>query len=126
MMNGVVAAEVDSRGLRLFLHDGDAFRVEDRPFVPFCLFDAAAAIPENCTVQELSGSGEFCRMALFNSLESYEELCGELKKEPGVMVFRELSQQALSITGERLFRDMEFADLRVMAFAVEEVLNKIL
>ncbi|MBE6359023.1 MAG: hypothetical protein E7057_07250 [Lentisphaerae bacterium] len=119
-MNGIVAAEVDSRGLRLFLHDGETFCVKERPFVPFCLLDAAAEIPENCTVQELSGSGKFCRMALFDSLESYENLCGGLKKEPGAMVLRELSQQALSITGERLFQAMEFADLRIMAFSVEE------
>ena len=107
-MTGIVAAETGAWGLRLYFHDGNRFRQEDVPFTPFILLDNSAAIPENCTVEPLSGNGFFCRMAVFDSLADYEAQLAALKKSPGVMNFSSLLQQALGIKNLRLFAGMDF------------------
>ena len=75
-MTGIVAAEVGAWGLRLFFHDGKSFRTEDVPFSPFVLLNAETAIPENCTIEPLSGSGFFCRMAFFADAVSHSAFAG--------------------------------------------------
>ena len=118
-MTGIVAAEVGAWGLRLFFHDGNSFRTEDVPFSPFVLLNAETAIPENCTIEPLSGSGFFCRMAFFASLKDYDSQLAALKKSPGVMTVASLLQQALGNENLRLFREMDFTALRRCCFAIE-------
>lgn len=118
-MTGIVAAEAVSGGLKLYFHEGDFFRTETVEFHPFVLLDKDAEICGDVEIKTLDGKGEFCRQAFFSSLERYEEALAELKKTPGVMVIRDLLQQALSISGIRLFEGMIFPELRQMAFKVK-------
>ncbi len=118
MMEKVVATEAGAGGLRLYFHDGESFRSEVIPFYPYALLTAAAAEIPDCEIIPLAGAGEFCRAAVFPSVAAYEKVLPELKKNNAVMVIRDLQQQALGISGERLFSGMEFSGLRRMQFAV--------
>ena len=117
-MDKAVAAEVTAAGLRLYFHDGTASRSETIPFQPYALLTSRATEIPDCEIIPLAGAGEFCRAAVFPSLESYEKALPELKKNNSVMVFRDLLQQALGGSGKRLFTGMEFSELRRMQFAV--------
>ena len=118
-MKKAVAAEIDDRGLRLYFHEGGRFRTESLDFRPFVLLSAGAETPVGCETEKLTGSGFFRRLAFFPSPAEYGKLLPELKKTPGVMVFRDMVQQALSISGVRLFDGMDFTELRRMQFSVE-------
>lgn len=118
-MSGIVAAEAVAGGLELFFHDGDSFRTEMISFRPFVLADADAVLPGEPEIKVLDGNGFFCRQAFFSSLDEYEKFLPELKKLPGVMVIRDLLQQALSVSGERLFDGVDFAGLRRLSFEIE-------
>ena len=129
-MKQVVAAEAGQGGLKLWVRRGENCAVEVLPFSPFVLLapESAAEI-KNCTVKTLAGNGNFSRQVFFSSPEEYEKQLPELKKIPGVMVIRDLLQQALSMTGVRLFDELEFDALRRMQFAVlssdNEVIDRI-
>ena len=118
-MEHIVAAEAGKNGLTLFRHDGASFKTEVLPFTPFILLNEAAEVPENCTVQELSGKAFFSKRADFSDFDSYIQAADSLKNAPGVMIFRDLLQQALSIKNIRLFKNVEFFDLRSMFFSLE-------
>ncbi len=117
-MDKAVAAEVTAAGLRLYFHDGAAFRSETVPFQPYALLTSRVTDIPDCEIIPLAGAGDFCRAAVFPSLESYENALPELKKNSGVMVLRDMLQQALGGSGRRLFTGMEFSELRRMQFAV--------
>lgn len=119
-MKNIVAAEAGSMGITLYFHDGAKFRTENLPFTPFVLLSADAAAPENCQMKELDGKGFFCRQAFFSSFETYEKQLPELKKSPGVMCFRDLLQQALTMHDLRLFGGMDFSALRKMQFSMRQ------
>ncbi len=118
-MEKVVAAEAGAWGLRLYFHDGESSRSEVIPFFPYALLTGRAAESYGCETIPLAGAGEFCRAAVFPSLDAYEKALPELKKDNGAMVFRDLLQQALGSSGVRLFAGMEFSELRRMQFAVK-------
>ena len=118
-MTGIVAAEAVAGGLKLYFHDGDFFRTEIVEFSPFVLADKDAVIPGDPEIKSLDGEGFFCRQAFFSSLEEYEKLLPELKKLPGVIVFRDLLQQALSMLDLRFFEGMDFPSLRQLSFSLE-------
>ena len=82
------------------------------------LLAADAAVPDNCTVEKLHGSGYFCRKAIFSSFDEYIEKLPELKKSQGVMTFNSLLQQALTDSVVNLFCGMSFDQLRKACFAV--------
>ena len=117
-MKKIVAAETGEGVLRLFFHDGGKFRTREVPFAPFVLLADGEAVPEGCTVTPLSGGGFFRRQAFFPSAEACEKALPELKKSPRTAVFRDTVQQALSMTGLRLFSEMTFSELRRMQFLV--------
>ncbi|MBQ9787662.1 MAG: hypothetical protein IJW33_05790 [Lentisphaeria bacterium] len=117
-MTGFVAAEVAAGGVRLYFHKDAAFESKILPFSPFVLADAAAELPGEPEIKVLDGEGFFCRQAFF-SLPDYEKFLPELKKTPGVMVIRDLLQQALGELKLRLFDGMSFPELRRVSFKVE-------
>lgn len=118
-MERIVAAEVGKNGLTLFRHNGKSFQTEVLPFRPFMLFNGKAAPPENCTMHHLAGEAFFSEKAEFADLDSYFAAVDSLKNTPGVMVFRDLQQQAFSVNNIRLFKNVEFFDLRSMFLALE-------
>ncbi len=118
-MEHIVAAEAGRNGLILFRHEGASFKTEVLPFRPFILLNENAPVPENCTVQELAGNAFFSKKADFSDFDAYTAAVDSLKNAPGVMIFRDQLQQALSINDVRLFKNVEFFDLRSMFIALE-------
>ena len=118
-MNNIVAAEAGKWGLRLYFHDGKTFRTETVPFSPFILLDKDTAAPENCRLEELSGSGKFCRQLFYDDFDRYHAELPELKKLPGVFSFNSLLQQALTGCDLNLFGGMDFDQLRRMYFSMQ-------
>lgn len=118
-MKKITAAEVVENGLRVYFHDQKTFDSEVIAFEPFLLLAADAKTPEGCDIITLAGDAFFSQRAVFKEMTAYTAAVESLKNSPGVMIFRDLLQQALSISGIRLFEDVEFFDLRTLFFALE-------
>lgn len=118
-MKKITAAEVTENGLRVYFHDQNTFDSDIIAFELFLLLAADAKTPEGCDIITLAGDAFFSRRAIFREMTAYTAAVESLKNSPGVMIFRDLLQQALSISGIRLFEEVEFYDLRTLFFALE-------
>ena len=116
-----VAAEVGAGGgLRLYFHDGDGFRTEELPFLPFVLLSGRGQLAVPCEVAELEGGLPLKFLAEFGGEAEYSSALAELRasKRP-FLCWRDLVRQALIRCRVRLFSGLAFSELRRMALAVE-------
>ncbi|HEX2770696.1 MAG TPA: DNA polymerase II, partial [Geobacteraceae bacterium] len=70
---GIVAAELAGRFIRLFIRDGDGVRFKDDPFHPFILLtdpELLTGFPGEVSVRELLGNGEYRFLASFREWRS--------------------------------------------------------
>ncbi|MBO7152169.1 MAG: hypothetical protein J6W67_00050 [Lentisphaeria bacterium] len=93
----------------------DQVSLDIEPFLLADFFD----VPGAETVHKLSGNNPLCCKAVFPDSASYEAAYPELKKTPGVRLFKDCTQMAYLDMGLRLFGGMEFSDLRRMQISVE-------
>ena len=110
---GVVALEADAEKIRLYFHEGEKFRCEERPFSPW--FVAAEEVEG---AKELSGTLPL----------RYRVPGTEIPKNVAVCSFKEKRSAAMIDSGIRLFGGMSFDQLRRMQFQVkstEGVIEKI-
>lgn len=128
----LVAVEVNDDGsASLFARTGaDEIIVETVPFEPWLLVasaELAATLPATRTVK-LAGSGAFACRVHFDSAAQCTEAARTLKNETGCnassmyapyRVFGDLQQQLLTSLPARLFRTMEFSELRRLQLDIE-------
>ncbi|MBR7155996.1 MAG: hypothetical protein IKD22_04090, partial [Lentisphaeria bacterium] len=106
-MEKIVAAEIGAGGLELFCRTGDGATVKTvQNFAPWCLAPAGVEPPQGVEMKVLAGGGKFnCRWE-FPSVTEYEKCESDLKKNPELMLLRDMVQQGLSATGLRLFNNL--------------------
>lgn len=130
----VVAVELDNDGsLEIFQRNEDGAMVTSvkTPFQPWILvsgLDLAETIKGIASITPLEGAGAHRVLARFESIEAYEQALKDLKKRTGQTAssplapyrcFSDLVQQALIDQRIRLFRGMEFNQLRRMQIDIE-------
>ena len=95
-MEKIVAAEIGAGGLELFCRTGDGATVKAvQNFAPWCLAPAGVEPPQGVEMKVLAGGGKFnCRWE-FPSVAEYEKCESDLKKNPELMLLRDMVQQGL-------------------------------
>ncbi len=129
----LVAVEVNDHGqAELFFRDrADRVHSEVHDFQPWLLtagLELAKQLQDSADLIPLSGPGSLrCRVS-FPDLSSYSQAVKELKKitnqNPSsplapYRLFNDFTQQIFSLTPARLFRDMEFDQLRRLQLDIE-------
>ena len=118
---GVVAAEVPEHRsvLRMYFHDGAAFRTEELPFRRFVVLGRGAETTSPCLLTPLAGTLPLDRLAEFDTEADYLAALAELRaaKAPA-LVLRDVLRQALIRLRLRLFSGMAFSELRRLAVAL--------
>jgi DNA polymerase elongation subunit (family B) len=129
----VVAIEVNEQGQCELFRRTKAGVVEGeiRPFYPWLLTSGvalASQLEQVSDIVELAGSGAMRVRVSFQNLASYEKAIKDLKKltnqNPSsplapYRIFSDLTQQMLTMIPLRLFRDMNFSELRRMQLDIE-------
>lgn len=128
----VTALEADSSFARAFIRTEEGtVETRDFPFRPFLLMTDAALLtgfPGKTELTELTGQGMFRALAEFPDPDTFE-LAKKFLKDvtrvgPGApnapyKVMNDLTQQALTATGIRLFSGMRFEEVRRMQIDIE-------
>lgn len=115
MISGIVAVETEDHSVRFFRHDGASFQVTDQSFEPFFLSTDPAAAGKNGTAVELAGDAALKWQIRFPGEDALDAARKEAEKAGiPVEIIRSPVQQALSLSGERLFSGMSFSELRRM------------
>ncbi len=130
--SNLVALEVEDDGsAALYLREDQNLRRETVPFHPWLLVRSgqlAEALPGSCEIVELRGEGFFDRQVAFPDLESYRQAVKHLKQHTGqaasapdapYRLFTDLQQQAMTSLSARLFRNMEFSQIRRLQLDIE-------
>lgn len=117
----VTALEVGENALQLFIREGGATRTRSVPWRPFLLIDAPEHLygfEHDFETGALQGEMVLKYRISFPNVAVYREAVEFLKGVKGAIYssFRDLRQQALTATGIRLFSDMQFPQLRRLAF----------
>ncbi len=129
----VVAVEANRDGTVSFFvrHRDDRIEQVNQPFEPFLLVHGAslaAAIPGHSQVVRLAGPGIHDHRVHFPDLPTLEKGEKFLKSETGMNAtspnapfrfFSDREQQALAMVPVRLFRGMDFAELRRLQIDIE-------
>ncbi len=130
-MQGIVAAELAGRFIRLFIRTDHGVIFRDDPFHPFILLAdeallADATIP--CQVTPLDGPGEFCFLARFTSwhdcMAARDYLAKRSSHSPSAadapyLYISDPVHQHLLLTGKTFFKGLEFQQLRRLALDIE-------
>jgi DNA polymerase elongation subunit (family B) len=128
----LVAVEVGRDGdVALFRRETDGVVVEKAPFMPFLLvggMNLAESLEGAAECVPLSGGGVHNVRVHFPTLDTCAEAAKQLRKKTGLgpgspgaayRVFSDSAQQALSMLPARLFRGMEFPELRRLQLDIE-------
>ncbi|HEY6838004.1 MAG TPA: DNA polymerase domain-containing protein [Geobacteraceae bacterium] len=130
-MEGIVAAELAGRFMRLFIRDRRGVRFVDDPFQPFILLEAPALLQgfgREVSSHRLAGQGEFRALALFRDwhdcLAARDFLHRRSGKTPTAAdapyrFFSDPVHQHLLLTGKTLFKGMAFDALHRLALDIE-------
>lgn len=129
---GIVAVEIsDKKGeVKLFIREKESVRQETRPFNPYIVFasESVSSLPGSNKERAFAGRAELDRIAYFDDWKACEEARKWLAKESGFspgspnapyLYIRDPVQQYLEISGETLFKGMEFGDLCRMQLDIE-------
>lgn len=128
---GIVAAELAGRFIRLFIRDGEGVRFKDDPFHPFILLensDLLSGCGTPAEVEPLSGKAPFRFLARFRDWHACLAARDFLAKTTGIspshpaapyMFLNDPVHQHLLLTGKTLFKGIEFAGLRRLAIDIE-------
>jgi len=128
---GIVAAELAGRFIRLFIRDTEGVKFKDDPFHPFILLTDPALLtgfPGEITLKQLQGDGELRIMASFRDwrecLTARDHLAKESGKNPSnsiapYLYISDPVHQHFLVTGKTLFKGMEFSSLRRLALDIE-------
>jgi len=119
METRIVAAEVKERTLLLFIRDESGeLLTKEFPFAFWALATAEVPLPEGGKCVPLSGKNPLSVRVEFSGRTACEAAEKSWMKQPGVFRVRDELQQALSLTGERLFRQLDFHELKRMSLRV--------
>ena len=128
---GIVAAELAGRFIRLFIRDDDGVKFKDDPFHPFILLetpDLLTGFPGDFTIRQLNGDGEYRFLASFRDLRDCMAARDHLAKWSGkgpsasnspYLYFSDPVHQHLLISGKTLFKGTDFSSLRRLALDIE-------
>jgi DNA polymerase elongation subunit (family B) len=129
--NGIVAAELAGRFIRLFIRDGHTVKFRDDPFHPFILMETPellAGFAGEFTVRNLKGEGEYRFLASFSDWHACLAARDHLAKRSGkgtsapdapYLYLSDPVHQHLLITGKTLFKGTDFSSLRRLALDIE-------
>ncbi|KIE43535.1 DNA polymerase domain-containing protein [Geobacter anodireducens] len=128
---GIVAAELAGRFVRLFIRTPRGVVVRDDPFHPFILLTDPSLLDgfrEEVTVYPLSGPGELRFMALFRewhgcaaARDFLARHTGQNPSAPGApyLYLPDPVHQHFLLTGKTFFKGFEFGHLRRLALDIE-------
>ncbi|RQW77889.1 MAG: DNA polymerase II [Geobacter sp.] len=128
---GIVAAELAGRFIRLFVHDAHGVRFKDDPFHPFILLeypDLLAGFAGEVTAKPLQGCGEYRFLVFFREwrdcLAARDHLVRKSGKPPShpdapYLYISDPVHQHFLLTGKTLFKGVEFTSLRRLALDIE-------
>ena len=128
---GIVAVEpAPDGGMLLYRADGDTRRTQRAPFTPWllCGDDYAAAVEGARDVQPLQGKGRLNRLVTFDSWDACQKAHKVLAKAANTTASAPTApffcvtdpvQQYLMQSGETLFKDMTFEQVRRMQVDIE-------
>lgn len=128
---GIVAAELAGRFIRLFIRSKDGVFFRDDPFHPFVLLEQPALLagfPCGYTIESLTGSGEFKHMAVFGSwrdcMAARDFLAKRSGKPPSArdvpyLYLSDPVHQHLLKSGKTLFKGTEFTSIGRLALDIE-------
>lgn len=132
----VVAVELKENSADIFLRNGDNVEKRKMPFEPFLLLSAPTFLDGfdgKFSISKLSGSETFSFLAKFADVKIYEKALKHLKQVTGVSpsspsspyrVFSDFDQQFLSMNRIRLFRGMNFSEIRRMQIDIETLITE--
>ncbi len=126
----ITAVEPADDGMILFLADGEARRREAAPFLPWLLVgdDYTGALPEDATVTALAGEARLNRLVTFTTWDACLRTQKALAKAANTsanaptapfLCITDPVQQFLMQSGETLFKEMAFEDVRRMQVDIE-------
>jgi DNA polymerase I len=128
---GIVAAELAGRFIRLFIRDSGGVRFKDDPFHPFILLadpELLAGFPGEAGVRELQGNGEYRFIASFREwrdcLTARDHLAKKSGKTPSApeapyLYLSDPVHQHFLISGKTLFKGIDFSSIRRLALDIE-------
>ena len=128
---GIVAAELAGRFIRLFIRTGDGVFFHDDPFHPFILLadpGLIAGFAANFTIKPLTGSGEYCSMAIFSDWRDCMAARDFLARKSGktssardapYLYLSDPVHQHLLASGKTLFKGIDFTDVGRLALDIE-------
>uniref|UniRef100_A0A831TZK3 DNA-directed DNA polymerase n=1 Tax=Geobacter metallireducens TaxID=28232 RepID=A0A831TZK3_GEOME len=128
---GIVAAELAGRFIRLFIRATDGVIFRDAPFRPFMLLEDAALLTDfrsGVQLRPLAGPGAFRHLAIFadwaECLAARDFLAkrtGHTPSAPGApyLFLSDPVHQHLLLTGATFFKGLDFGRLRRLALDIE-------
>ncbi|HTY20720.1 MAG TPA: DNA polymerase domain-containing protein [Geobacteraceae bacterium] len=128
---GIVAAELAGRFIRLFIRDLNGVRFRDDPFRPFILLETTELLtdfPTEFTLRQLQGEGAYRFIALFRdwrdcmaARDYLGKRCGKTPSAPDApyLYLSDPVHQHLLLTGKTFFKGTDFPSLRRLALDIE-------
>ncbi len=128
---GIVAAELAGRFIRLFIRDDRGVRFHDDPFHPFILLEDPGLLQDfqgKISVKALEREGDFRFMAIFEDWRDCAKARDVLAKKSGrtpsspeapYLFISDPVHQHLLLTGKTLFKGLDFRRLNRMAIDIE-------
>ncbi|CAG0973131.1 DNA polymerase, archaea type [Geobacteraceae bacterium] len=128
---GIVAAELAGRFIRLFIRTPDGVVFRDSPFHPFILLEDPALLADfrsTVHLRPLAGPGDYRHLALFNDWSECLAARDFLAKRTGhtpsapdapYLFLSDPVHQHLLLTGATFFKGLEFTQLRRLALDIE-------
>ncbi|KAF0215352.1 MAG: DNA polymerase B [Geobacteraceae bacterium] len=128
---GIVAAELAGRFIRLFIRNREGVRFKDDPFHPFILLEEKellAGFAGDFSISPLAGQGGYRFMAVFKEwrdcLAARDFLSKKSGKTPSApdapyLYISDPVHQHLLSTGKTLFKGLDFTDLKRLAIDIE-------
>ena len=130
-MEGIVAAELAGRFIRLFIRDAGGVKFRDDPFHPFILLedpDLLNGFSGEFTVKPLQGEGAYRFIAFFRDwhdcIAARDHLSKRRGKNPSApdapyLYLSDPVHQHLLVTGKTLFKGTQFSSLKRLALDIE-------
>ncbi|RNC70646.1 MAG: DNA polymerase II [Desulfuromonadales bacterium] len=128
---GIVAAELAGRFIRLFIRTPEGVVFRDAPFRPFILLEDPALLAgsrETAEIHPLTGPGDYRHVAIFADWHACVAARDFLAKRTGrspsapdapYLYLSDPVHQHLLLTGTTFFKGLEFGSLRRLAIDIE-------
>ncbi len=128
---GIVAAELAGRFIRLFIRDKSGVRFKDAPFRPFILMESPALLDgfgHTAVIEPLAGEEGFRHLAFFRDWRECLAARDFLARKSGAtpsspaapyLFLSDPVQQHLLLTGKTLFKGFDFDKLKRLALDIE-------